>query len=103
MAKSSWQTQNLMDLCQAFLLLKHEDEVSHFLRDLLTMQELDTFAQRWQVARMLHQGKHFAAIEKATGASSATITRVNRWLKAGEHGYADVLAKIDSTTKLETA
>ncbi len=78
-------------LVRALLSLKTEDECYAFLEDILTISELKSIAQRLMVARMLDQGKTYDEVEKATGASSATISRVKRCLGFGADGYRLVL------------
>ena len=89
-----WKNKEAKELCRAFTKCKTPDEVANFLRDLLTINEIQTFAQRWQVAQMLDAGKNFKEIEKKSGASSATITRVNQWLNYGMDGYRTVIKRI---------
>lgn len=89
-----WNTKLTKDLCQAINSLKNPDEVANFLRDILTVKEIQAISQRWQVARLLHQGKSFKQIEEISGASSATIARVNQWLNYGMDGYKTVLKRM---------
>ena len=51
-------------------------------------------AQRWAVARQLNEGRHYAEISRATGASTATITRIASWLNHGEGGYRLLLVRL---------
>jgi TrpR-related protein YerC/YecD len=83
-------------LCQAILSLKTPDECYAFLEDILTISEIQSVAQRLSVARMLDQGQTYDDIEKVTGASSATISRVKRCLAFGAVGYRMVLDRLDS-------
>ena len=89
-----WQTQEISELCEAVAALRNPDEAARFLRDLCTLGELRDLAQRWAVVRRLDQGEHYAAISRATGASTATITRIASWLNHGEGGYRDALARL---------
>src|SRR4051812_32569297 len=82
-----WRTGDVEELINALLRLETEDEAAHFLRDLCTLGELRDLAQRWAVVRRLDQGEHYAAISRETGASTATITRIENWLNHGEGGY----------------
>ena len=72
-----------------------EEEAAAFFDDLCTLKELQSLAQRLQVARLLRAGNTFTEIAERTGASSATIARVNRCLQAGPGGYKTVLDRLD--------
>ena len=74
-------------LYKAILLLKTEDEVYRFFQDLCTITELRAMEQRFDVAMLLNQGMIYNDILERTGASSATISRVNRSLSFGADGY----------------
>ena len=78
---------------EAILTLKTVDECIDFLEDLCTMSELAAMEQRFQVARALHDGKIYNEILAETGASSATISRVNRTLQYGKGGYELVFSR----------
>ena len=73
---------------KAILQLKTEDECMKFFDDLCTVTELQAMEQRYQVAVLLKQGLIYSEILEQTGASSATISRVNRSLQYGADGYA---------------
>lgn len=79
---------------QSFLQLKTEEEVKRYLRDLLTIQEINEFADRLEVAGLLYDKQTYVTIEKKTGMSSATIARINKWLKNGRSGYKLILGRI---------
>ena len=81
-------------LCEALLSLTTVDECYAFLEDILTISEMQSIAQRMAVARMLDQGQTYDDIEKLTGASSATISRVKRFLTFGADGYRLVLDRM---------
>ncbi len=83
------------ELYQAILQLKTPEECYHFFVDLCTVSELKAMEQRFQVARMLSRGMIYHDILEQTGASSATISRVNRALNYGSEGYATVMARLD--------
>lgn len=78
---------------EAILTLETVDECIDFLEDLCTMSELSAMEQRFQVARALHDGKIYNEILAETGASSATISRVNRTLQYGKGGYELVFSR----------
>lgn len=77
----------MVDLFQAMCSLKSRAELEDFMRDLCTLQELETLANRWQVARLVSEGLPYLEIAQRTGASTATVTRVANWLRHGEGGY----------------
>ena len=74
-------------LYQAILTLKSEEEVYNFFQDLCTVTELRAMEQRFEVAVLLNRGMIYNDILERTGASSATISRVNRSLAFGHGGY----------------
>ena len=74
-------------LYKAILTLKTEEEVYNFFQDLCTITELRSMEQRFEVAVLLNQGMIYNDILERTGASSATISRVNRSLAFGAGGY----------------
>lgn len=94
-----WLTADVEDLLKAILKLRNRNEAQKFFRDLLTVQEIKTFAMRWKVAQMLEDGYTYQAIEKQTGMSSTTIARINRWLEYGEGGYKLILKRTRRSKK----
>jgi TrpR-related protein YerC/YecD len=93
-ADEPWITQETHDLARAIVALRDENEALRFLRDLCTVTELREFGERWQVARLLDEGSSYAEIARQTGASSATISRVNQWLRYGRGGYRLVIDRL---------
>lgn len=88
-------TSGMDDLCAAILCLETKEEAARFLRDLCTLQELKAISQRYQVARLLHEECRYAEIVEKTGASTATISRVNRSLGMdGAGGYEIVFRRL---------
>ena len=85
---------NSQELYRAILALKDEDECRRFFKDLCTIAELRAMEQRYDVAVLLEKGLVYSEILERTGASSATISRVNRALNYGADGYKDVLARV---------
>lgn len=83
-------------LVQAFLALETEEECRAFLEDLMTGKEIQDCSQRLQVAKRLHQGLVYSRIAQATGASSATISRVNRCYTYGAGGYRVILDRLEA-------
>jgi TrpR-related protein YerC/YecD len=91
-----WKTPDVEALFDAILRLETLDEAERFFRDLGTLNELHDLAQRWAVVRMLDRGMHYAEVSRATGASTATITRIASWLHHGEGGYRAMLDKLEA-------
>lgn len=85
------------ELMRAVLCLENDDECISFFNDLCTINEINSMAQRLAVAVMLRNGETFNNIADKTGASTATISRVNKALKYGSGGYERVLSKLDCT------
>ena len=86
--------ESLKALYKALLLLENEEECESFLADICTYQELESLAQRLQVALMLDEGKSYLEVNKETGVSTATIGRVSRCLQYGTGGYKTVLDRL---------
>lgn len=82
-----WVTPQLVDLLETITGLRSLDDAERFFRDLCTIPELHTLAARWEVVRLLDQGVPYAQIAGRTGASTATITRINTWRRYGTGGY----------------
>lgn len=83
-----------VEMYKAILTLKDADELMRFFDDLCTVTELQAMEQRYQVAVLLDQGLIYNDILEQTGASSATISRVNRSLQYGADGYAVAFARL---------
>ena len=81
-------------LYRAILALETEEECYAFFQDLCTIAELRSMGQRYEVATLLSEGMVYSDILERTGASSATISRVNRALLNGTGGYVSVLGKM---------
>ena len=88
------EKKNMDQFFKAVLTLKNEEECRRFFDDVATIKELLDLSARFEVARMLDSGAVFSEISKETGASSATISRVNKCLTYGEGGYKTVLDRI---------
>ena len=83
-------------LFKAILELQNIEECYKFFEDIATITELKAISQRIQVAKMLKEKKVYTEIAEATGASTATISRVNKCLNYGQGGYNIVLDRINS-------
>lgn len=79
------------ELFKGIMSLQSVEECYNFFEDLCTITELRAMAQRFQVAKMLDQGQIYSDIVRETGASTATISRVNKCLIYGTDGYRMVL------------
>ena len=86
---------------EAILTLQTVDECKRFFDDLCTVTELQAMEQRYQVAVYLSQGMIYNDILERTGASSATISRVNRSLQYGSDGYAVAFERLQAEGKLQ--
>lgn len=84
---------NEKELVKAFLKLKSEKEMANFLRDLLTLPEIEEFANRLEMARLLIKGYSYKRVAKQMGVSTTTVTRVAHWLYRGCGGYKKALGK----------
>ena len=82
------------ELYKAIMSLQSQEECYRFFDDLCTFGEIKAMAQRLHVAQLLEEGKTFAQISEETGASSATITRVNKCITYGSDGYKLVLERM---------
>lgn len=88
------KTEMAAQLYEAVAALNQPEKVATFLRDLLTLEELDEAIRRFEVAKLLSAGKTVREIAKATKMSSATIVRINYWLHHGMGGYGLALEKL---------
>ena len=88
------QSATVRHFFDAVLSLENEDECYKFFEDVCTVKELTAIAQRLEVARMLREERTYLDIAKETGASTATISRVNRSLNYGSEGFDMVLGRM---------
>ena len=94
-------TERNIDMYRAILTLNTVDECMRFFDDLCSVTELRAMEQRFQVAVLLNQGNIYNDILEQTGASSATISRVNRSLQYGADGYEIVFRRLEELDKEE--
>ena len=97
---ASQEAQNR--LYQAVLSLKTPEECKRFFDDLCTIKELQDLSQRLEVAEMLYDGKNYQEVSRQTGASTATISRVNKCLNYGSNGYETALQRMKGTQKTQS-
>lgn len=90
-----YQSEQTDLLMRALLALETTEEAQRFLEDVLTVQELRSITQRLEVAVLLRQKVTYQEIAHQTGASTATISRVNRSLQYGCDGYDKIFERID--------
>ncbi len=90
-------TPEVERLVKAFLSLETEEECFNFFEDICTIKEIQDMSQRLQVAEMLDQNRSYVEISKDTGASTATISRVNKCLNYGSNGYRCAIEKLKMT------
>ncbi len=88
-------TADAASLLDAFVTLPDRASAERFLRDLCTRRELEEMTSRWAVVRHLTAGTPYRAIHDETGVSTATITRINDWLRNGTGGYGEALTRLD--------
>ena len=88
------EKKNMRQFYKAVLALEDEEECRRFFDDVATIKEVIDLSARLEVARLLTEGAVFSEISRETGASSATISRVNKCITYGEGGYETVLSRI---------
>ena len=93
------KTEAVDHLFDAILTLENKDECYTFFQDVCTINELLSLSQRYEVAKMLREKKTYLEIADKTGASTATISRVNRSLNYGCDGYDMVFSRLDKLEK----
>ncbi|NCU16640.1 YerC/YecD family TrpR-related protein [Pallidibacillus pasinlerensis] len=93
--------KELDQLFEAILTLNNLEECYRFFDDLCTINEIQSLAQRLEVARLLQKGRKYHEIEKETGASTATISRVKRCLNYGNDAYKMVLERLEEKSQPE--
>lgn len=93
------RTEAVDHLFDAILTLKTKEECYTFFQDVCTINELLSLSQRYEVAKMLREKKTYLEIAEKTGASTATISRVNRSLNYGCDGYDMVFSRLEKNEK----
>lgn len=97
--ESKLKSKELDYFFTAILNIKDIEECYRFFEDVSTISELKALCQRFQVAKMLREKKTYIEIGEVTGASTATISRVNRCLNYGSNGYNTILDRLDVEEK----
>ena len=91
---SKLESEDMDFLFEGVLSLETKEECYRFFEDICTINEIKAFEQRLQVARMLTEKRTYLDIASTTGASTATISRINRSLNYGNDGYKLVLSRL---------
>ncbi|MEJ8785683.1 TrpR-like protein YerC/YecD [Peptoniphilus sp. EMRHCC_23] len=91
---SKIQSESMDALFDAILSLENREECYRFFEDICTIKELKAISQRLEVVKLLVSDQTYHAIEQETGASTATISRINRALNYGADGYHLVLKRL---------
>ena len=95
------KTEATNRLFDAVLTLRNREECYRFFEDVCTVNELQALSQRFEVAHMLRNSQTYMDIAETTGASTATISRVNRSLNYGHDGYDLVLGRLKEGAQTE--
>lgn len=95
-----WRDELTDQLCYAFLALETREECCRLLEDICTIGEIQALAQRLEAARMLRAGKTYDVIAARTGMSTATISRVKKFLQYGADGYKLILDRMEKEGRL---
>lgn len=93
--KENFEAEDIQELFEGILKLESIEECGKFFEDLCTIKEINAMAQRLEVAKMLNDNKKYTEIEKKTGASTATISRIARFLNYGAGGYKIILERLE--------
>ncbi len=93
------RTEAVDNLFHAIMTLENVEECYRFFDDICTINELISLSQRYEVARMLREKRTYLEIAEQTGASTATISRVNRSLNYGNDGYDMVFERLFGKTE----
>jgi TrpR-related protein YerC/YecD len=92
---TAWSSTGDADsLLDAIITINDRTQAQRFFRDLCTERELDEMVSRWAVVRGLADGASYRSIHDTTGVSTATITRINDWVRNGTGGYGEALSRL---------
>ena len=94
--ESKYRREDIDELFEAVLTLRDQEDCYRFFEDICTVNEIHAIAQRLQVAKLLKKGVTFNEIVRTTGASTATISRVNRALMYGSGSYTKIIDHLES-------
>ncbi len=90
----AYSSKETKELIKAILSLRDEAEANKFLRDLLTIPEIEDLTQRFQIAKLLYLGNSYAVTAEKVSASTTTVSRVAHWLFRGRGGYKHILTRL---------
>lgn len=96
---STYPSAEIKELLDAISEIRSKDEAANFFRDLLSIAELNEFANRWQIVKLLMKGQSYEAIAKELHVSTTTVTRVAHWLHNGMGGYEAIASRLFDTRK----
>lgn len=99
MYESKIKDEHVDKLFESILMLKDMEECYRFFEDIATINEVKSLAQRLEVAKMLRDKRTYIEIAEKTGASTATISRVNRALNYGANGYKIILDRLNKVSR----
>ncbi len=91
-----YPTPEIEELFQAIREIHSDEEAANFFRDLLTLPELNEFANRWQIVKRLVQKHAYLDIAHELNVSTTTVSRVAHWLKNGAGGYEAIASRLFS-------
>ena len=94
MLENDLRNKDVEELAKAFSKLRTKQECLEFLRDVCTIQEIKTMADRLQIAKRIAKKQPYRKISKETGASTTTVTRISHWYHHGPGGYKSVLKRL---------
>ncbi|MDY6038767.1 MAG: YerC/YecD family TrpR-related protein [Eubacterium sp.] len=94
--ESKFKRDDIDELFDAILTLRDREDCYRFFEDICTINEINSIAQRLQVAKLLSEKKTYNEIEKTTKASTATISRINKCIVYGADGYRRVLERLNN-------
>lgn len=92
--RPKWSNEATDQLVKAFSVLENDEEIYRFLNDVCTIKEVQELGQRLKVAHLLTENETYNSIAQQTGASTATISRVKKFLSNGAQGYKVVLERL---------
>jgi len=95
--EDDWRNEGTDSLFAAVIGLSDVGGAERFFRDLCTRRELEEMTSRWAVVQQLDAGLPYREIHDNSGVSTATITRINQWLRHGTGGYREALDRASST------
>lgn len=92
--ESQLNTEEAKQLYSVIASITDEKEIKAFLRDLMTLEEMEEIVRRFRVVRLLNENVSYRNIAEETGVSTTTVTRINYWLHHGTGGYGLALKKL---------